>query len=220
MKNIKNLLVIIVMVFIGTFFTSMSVDAASFEVMKEDVEKGEGVVYNPVLNRVMTTGETEEFISIVENEMAKSHILESTIDIFDINVSASSGADLGIFKDVVEINDTPIISTFGAKPPVKTHLLKEPLPYSSQPFSGSGTRYSGKFFYFKNYYKVYLFGVRAEIDTFYFHTRANRNLSPYRRYVVPVSSKYVFFPSRSYKGDLQGYFSTTNPLKGSRYFIK
>lgn len=84
-----------------------------------------------------------------------------------------------------EVNDVPMIMPRGATIP---QTSKYP-PYESAKFSGTGWRYSGYRFIFKDYKKDYLFGVTAIVDSFLFYTFVPQvgYGSTTRSYVVPAT---------------------------------
>lgn len=88
--------------------------------------------------------------------------------------------------------------------------------YKSDPFSGSGWRYSGYYFNFKDYVANPSFGVRVNGDSFNFITR--RNTAKVASYAVNPDGKFHYYPSTN-SGNLNGYFSTLDPVSGSYYEI-
>ena len=195
----------------------MVVDAATFESMKENIESGDGVVYNPEFNRIMTNEESSEFIKIIETEKEEQNISNVTPEMYAQafeNVTSSENLDMNIN------NSAPLMQTqtFGGGLPATSYTLTG-LEYRSNVFSGSGWRYSGYYFKFSNYNANYLFGVKAEADSFYFTTRRNSNFSQAYQVVVQANRTYVYFPSTDRGQPLNGFFSTQNPLSGTRYWI-
>ncbi|MFS7398393.1 hypothetical protein [Carnobacterium maltaromaticum] len=196
----------------------MNVDAATFESMKKNIESGDGVVYNPEFNRIMTDEETSEFIKIIETEKEAQNISSVTPEIYTQafeNIASSENLDVHSNNTT---NSGPLVQTFGGGLPT-TPYMPTGLEYRSNVFSGSGWRYSGYYFKFSNYNANYLFGVKAEADSFYFTARRNSNFSQAYQVVVQANRAYVYFPSTDRGQPLNGFFSTQNPLPGTRYWI-
>lgn len=196
----------------GFFFTSDTVNAASFETMKEYVEKDEGLIYNPELGGVMAKEDSIEFVDFIETEKENLNTDEVTPTMYEKAYKSLKSAE--IVEGTKDL-DSSIIQQRGVKAPTKVAYP----PHNSNAFSGAGWRYSNIRFAFSNYNKDYLFGVRAYKDTFYFTTYTNGNYYYVAQHVVPVSLQYVFYPATDRGRNLNGYFSTYNPVVGSRYYI-
>lgn len=197
----------------GWLVREETVSAATFESMKEHVEAGEGSIYNPISNEVMGQERSLKYIEFIEEateESVNQEVLEE-VQIEAFNETKSTN------PEKIEALEVPKVSNFvrGMSPPHN----KRPIyldnihePYGSSPFSGSGWRFSGQRFSFRNVQRNPYFGVRAYRDTFTFFD------GMYNRF-VPISNNFVYYPSNFRGSPLVGYFATWNPINGSRYFI-
>ncbi|MGX7265353.1 hypothetical protein [Enterococcus crotali] len=197
----------------GLVLSVQTSEAASYESMKKNVEEGTGLIYNPEIDGIMTQEGSLEVIEAIEEEIRDLNIEEPTQEIYDEVFSSIKNVE------VIETAEKslPPFMTFAAGAPRDNQTAW--IPYNSQEFSGSGWRYSGYQFKFKDYNANPKFGVRATKDSFYFYTVIPGNNSFLRRHTVNANMDWVYFPSKSGSAKLQGYFATYNPVKGSRYYI-
>lgn len=189
-------------------------DAATFDDMKDEVQNNGGVIYHPELARDMTVEEAANYIDIIEEEQSK---LQTTLVTTEIQEKALK-AVASKATSVTEITSIPVqipILTRGTSVPTKKYTLTGKT-YTSNLFSGSGWRFSELYFVFDNYVNNPYFGVRSIGDGFNFHRRNNQ--MEVAKDAVEVSNSFRFFPSYS-GANLNGYFSTWNPVSGSYYEI-
>ncbi|MGM0219476.1 hypothetical protein IGI43_002597 [Enterococcus sp. AZ126] len=194
---------------VGLVLGSTSANAASFEDVKGLVESGEGLIYNPVSDGILTKESSVEFVQLIESENENSNkdiseimdnAYEETVDLETIPAEKSE--------------KLPLIQPRGANIPTKL-LNIDDLPtkqYDSNPFSASGWRYGEVKLKFRNSAANPYFAVRATKDSFYFYTNA-------ARHTIPANGGFVLYPARKDGYGLWGYFATYNPVKGSRYFV-
>lgn len=197
----------------GLILGTHTSEAASFESMKKNVEEGTGLIYNPELDGIMTQEGSLEVIEAIEEERQDLNIEEPTQEMYDEAFSSVKNVE------VIETTEKtlPSFMPFAATAPRDNQTAW--IPYNSAEFSGSGWRYSGSQFKFRDYNANPMFGVRATKDSFYFYTVMPGNNSFLRSNVVDANRDWVYFPSKSGSARLQGYFATYNPVKGSRYYI-
>lgn len=192
---------------------SENASAASFESMKENVDNGEGLVYNPISEGFMTEESSKKYVEIIEKKLlenqeeAKEDILpevmeETYVETQDLEVLASE-----------TLPEPPAITSRGANIPTATRFLDErPMNTGSNIFSGSGWRYSGYRFTFRNMRANPYFAVVVSGDSFYFH-----NIYGGKEPVYPGYTYY--FDSVKPGAAFLTYFSTLNPVYGSKYYI-
>ncbi|EOH98154.1 hypothetical protein UAY_02401 [Enterococcus moraviensis ATCC BAA-383] len=197
----------------GLILSTNTSEAASYESMKKNVEEGTGLIFNPEIDGIMTQESSLEIIEAIEEEIQDLNIEEPTQEIYD--EVFRSIKDLEVV-DTTEKNLPPFMP-FAAAAPRDDQTAW--IPHNSNEFSGSGWRYSGAQFKFKDYNANPKFGVRATKDSFYFYTVIPRNNSFIRKHTVNANMDWVYFPSKVGSAKLQGYFATYNPVKGSRYYI-
>lgn len=194
---------------------SEKVSAASFESMKENVNNGEGLVYNPISEGFMTETNSKEYVEIIEEKLLEKQ--EAKEDILP-KVMAEAYAetqDLEVLPSET-LPEPPAIMGRGANIPVGNirYLDLNPMPNGSAIFSGSGWRYSGYKFFFNNIRANPYFGVAVTGDSFYFHNIYGRKDPVYPGYTY-------YFPTVPPHGGISHstYFSTLNPVYGSKYYI-
>lgn len=214
-KNlVSKVLAVGVVGMIGLTLGTVSSEAATFEDMKDNVEIGNGWIYNPESNNIMGNEASKEFIEFVEEE-ADNLNKEVTQEIFE--------AAFESLEDTRDIVEQPIDLSLSVIQPRGAYVPTTPKAidggYGSQPFSGSGWRYSGFLAVFNNYGANPFYGVRATGDSFNFHLQTNGNYIPTSKHVVPANGGYLYYPSKDRGVALNGYFSTYFPVNGSRYFI-
>ncbi|MCB5953666.1 hypothetical protein [Enterococcus sp. CWB-B31] len=200
----------------GLTIGAVNSNAATFEEMKENVESDNGWIYNPESDTIMGNEASKQFIEIVETGLENSNDENVTQEMFE------SAFDL--LEDTDDVIDKPFDPTAGLIQPRGVYVPTQPkaVPstgYQSNEFSGAGWRYSGFLFVFNDYNANPFFGVRATKDSFNFHLQTNGNYYPTSKHVVPANGGYLYYPSRSGGKNLNGYFSTYNPVNGSRYYI-
>lgn len=190
---------------------TVGVDAASFEDMKEHVESGEGQVYNPISNEIMDEEKSLEYVqyieAAVENPDSEEIPEETQIAAF---VETMSDNPVQLQEEAI----FPPKMARGAAPPTGKPVIVDDLPkaYQSNPFSGSGWRFSGLRFTVRNVSLNPYFGVRAYLDTFTFFNGMHDVF-------VPVSGSFVYTISNFRGSPFVGYFATWNPVTNSRYYI-
>jgi len=210
----KNFVTLFSLLFAFFLFLSVSsVNAATFEQLKEDVRNDTGVVYNPELARDMTKEEALSYVSVVEIELLKKHSSLVTEEIQDRAYKyvafGSSSAEKMSEKDF------PILPQ-GTSIPTSSYTLNGAI-YTSEGFSGSGMRYSGYCFVYGDYSSHPQFGVRANKAAFTFITR--RGTTQVGSYSVSKDDGFHFYPSTN-SGNLNGYLSISNPPTGCNYDIR
>lgn len=210
----KKILVIGICLFCSIVLSEKA-SAASFESMKENVENGDGLVYNPISEGFMTKENSKEYVNIIEEKLLENQE-ETKEDILpEVMVEAyEETSDLEVLPSET-LPEPPAIMTRGASIPVTTRYLDvQPMPNGSSIFSGKGWRYSGYRFWFNNVKANPLFGVSVTGDSFYFH-----NIFGGKEAVYPGYTYY--FPTVPNGGGVSRttYFSTLNPVYGSKYYI-
>lgn len=210
MKNLGlKLLSVGLLAGVGLFFNSSDTNAASFDNAKELVESGEGLIYNPVSDGVLTKESSIEFIELVEAEQENSN--KEISEIMDSTYVET--ASLEVIPEVK--NDKfPLIQPRGGNIPTG-YLNIDDLPgqqYTSNPFSASGWRYGEVRLKFRNSAANPYFAVKATKDSFSFQTSATRH-------EIPANGPYLLYPARKDGYGLWGYFATYYPVNGSRYYI-
>lgn len=193
---------------------SSHANAASFEDMKQNVENGNGLVYNPISDGLMTNESSIQYINILDESIQSS--TATTEELMDKAYEKTKNLEL-----VPDTNTkvVPEISTRGANPPSYDKVIYlDTIPggqYTSEAFSGSGWRYGGYYFSFKNFIANPYFGVSVSGDSFEFRDAyggynavyPNRNIAYYPSYVKGGGASRF------------GLFRTLNPISGSRYYI-
>jgi hypothetical protein len=212
-KLLKKVTLFSVVGCMGLILSAHTSEAASYESMKKNVEEGTGLIYNPEIDGIMTQEGSREVIEALEEEIQDLNIEEPTQEIYDEVFSSIKNVE------VIETTEKTLLPfmPFAAGAPRDNQTAW--IPYNSKEFSGSGWRYSGAQFKFRDYNANPKFGVRATKDSFYFYTVIPGNNSFLRRHEVGANLDWVYFPSKSGSAKLQGYFATYNPVKGSRYYI-
>ena len=199
----------------GLVLVANDVSAATFESMKEHVEKGNGVIFNPVSEAVMTKESSLEFVQIIEEEKNIEKSEEVTTKMMNYAYEETKSATVLPKEEIIKDSLESLVQSRGASRPTNVNYIEwlPSLPHASNPFSASGWRYSDVNYTFYNADANPYFGVRATLDSFYFHT-------PRGQYVVPANGSFMYVPSKTINGGkMAGYFSTYNPVKGSRYYI-
>ncbi|WP_339101943.1 hypothetical protein [Candidatus Enterococcus clewellii] len=214
----KKLLLVVAFSLFSFTLMSSSAQAASFEDMKEHVQSGEGAIFNPISEEIMTEDDALDYIEFIES---KQENLNTTEVLPEVNIAAFEAVtdpediqSSDIFDDIT----ASMIQPFGAHVPTQFYDLVGPI-YPSNGFSGSGWRYSGFHFRFRDYAANPYFGVRAEKDSFYFNNRRNGDNRGLARYVIPANGQFLYYSSSFNGYTLNGFFSTLDPVSGSRYFI-
>lgn len=185
-------------------------EAASYQDMKKHVESGEGLVYNPISMEVMDKEKSMDYIEYIEEAQEPSSNGEVSDE---IQMAAFNETKTPDSMRLENGNPLPKIRPRGAYVPTTIKYIDNlSKPYESDRFSGSGWRFSGTQFAFKNVTANPYFGVRAYLDTFtYFDGMYDR--------FVPISNNFVYYLSHFRGSPLAGYFATWNPVNGSRYYI-
>ncbi|WP_271497171.1 hypothetical protein [Enterococcus sp. 5H] len=195
-------------------------EAASLDDMKATIKEGEGLVYNSVSKGIMTEEGSIEFVEVIEDSLDESDTNVITEDIID-----QAFEDTKFEKTLVPEEEVPPLITprVASKPGPNSYKNLDGLqsPYPSGLFTGSGWQYSGYRFKFNNYGANPLFGLKAEKDSFYFHTFLLWGDNARESIVVPANGQWIFTKSSSAQGygPLYGYFATYNPVKNARYYI-
>lgn len=197
-------------------------EAANLEEMKESIEAGEGLVYNPISEGIMTKEGSSEFVNTVEAILEESNTEEITDEITDQAFEETSSiSTLETEKPLI-----PSVTTRVATPPgPNSYYSLTGKEYRSNPFTGSGWQYSGYRFKFAdhNWAANPFYGVRAEGDSFYFRTALIWTSSGYtgETVVVPANGPWIYVKSQSSMGygGYYGYFYTLNPVRNCRYAI-
>ncbi|MCA5014592.1 MULTISPECIES: hypothetical protein [unclassified Enterococcus] len=210
-------------VFGATFFLfGTQSEAASLEQMKNSIEAGEGMVYNPVSNGILTEESSIKFVSVLEEALAEGDTETVTEDMLSQafqETSSSSDLEVEEAKEPQTPTIAPMVATIPGIYNIN-YLTKE---YPSNPFTGTGWQYSGMRFAFKDTVANPFFGLRAEKDSFNFVYQSLGGTYPHATVYVPANGKWIYSPSVSKPqfGSLTyvGYFSTYNPVYGCRYFI-
>lgn len=205
---------------IGIYFGVEKAEAASLEDMKDTIKEGDGLVYNSVSKGVMTEEGSKEFVEALEDYLAESETNVVTDAIMDQAFEETK------FERTLEpeVEDSPSITprvSYKPGPNSYKNLDGLQLPYPSGLFTGTGWQYSGYRFKFNNYGANPLFGLKAEKDSFYFHTFLLWGDNARESIVVPANGQWIFTKSSSAQsyGPLYGYFATYNPVKNARYYI-
>lgn len=224
MRN-KFSFLLISFAFGGILLLGIQGEAATLEDLKESVEEGKGVVYNPISEGIMTEEGSVEFVNAIENILEESTSEEITDEIKNQAYEETSLAS-NLETDVPDLPEFPTITSRVATRPGENsyYFLKNGNVYRSNPFTGSGWQYSGFRFRFSNSVENPFFGVRAEGDSFNFRTNqvwSAGNPSYDNGFVVQANAKWIYAPSYSSMGygPYYGYFSTHNPVNNCRYFI-
>lgn len=192
---------------------SENASAASFESMKENVNNGEGLVYNPISEGFMTEESSKEYVEIIEKKLlenqeeVKEDILPEVMEETYVETQ-----DLEVI-DSETLSEPPVdMSRRASKPTAVRYLDEIPMDKGSGIFSGSGWRYSGYYFRFRNTKANPYYAVAVSGDSFYFH-----NIYKGKDPVYPGYTYY--FDSTKPGTNFPAYFSTYNPVYGSRYYI-
>ncbi|EPI11334.1 hypothetical protein D358_00341 [Enterococcus faecalis RP2S-4] len=197
----------------GLCIGSTNVSAASYDDMKTEVETNGALVYNPISDRIMSNDESKEYVNFIEENKTKIYAVSDSQNLYDAAYLAVGSEGKTVSNSDI-IDDSLQPQLYGASIPTNFYYLNS--IYESSSFSGSGWRYSEYRFRFHNYGANPYFGVRAIADSFNFVLSRNTNNSQVGSYVVPASGSYVYYGSSG----LNGYFSTYNPIRGSRYYIQ
>jgi hypothetical protein len=163
----------------------------------------------------MTEENSKEYVDIIEEKLLENQE-EVTEDVLP-EVMAEAYMET---KDLEVVPSEPLpepsgIMTRGANKPTASRLLDvQPMPGGSNIFSGSGWRYSGYSFFFRDIRANPYFGVSVTGDSFNFH-----NIFGGKDAVYPGYTYY--FPTVPTHGGASRYtyFSTYNPVYGSKYYI-
>ncbi|MDR3241517.1 MAG: hypothetical protein LBT37_05045 [Lactobacillaceae bacterium] len=220
--------------------------AASIAQMQANVSADTGAIYSEELGRDMTKDEAKLYFDTVHQEQSKlglpadqvpENVDKAARQAVEKSTKEAKGADQVVVKHVKADKkaDSPVVKHLKADKKVTKTLLSQkngqPLSgtsiptdaktlngetYKSEPFSGDGWRYSGYYFQYKDYVANPSFGVRVNNDSFNFITR--RNTAKIGSYVVQPDGKFHYYPSTN-AGNLNGYFSTLDPVGGSYYEI-
>lgn len=182
--------------------------------MINSVKAGEGVVYNPVSESVLTNEGSLEFVESLESKINNIDYENVPNEILkEAYIETQSSESYALEKEV----NLPLIQPRASSVPTTTKYLENGESYTSDQFSGSGWRYSGVKFRFRDWQSNPYFAVKATKDSFYFH------VTVVGRYVVPKDGAYLWYPARLDEPGsttvLTGYFSTYNPINGARYYI-
>ncbi|MBP1044924.1 hypothetical protein I6N96_01430 [Enterococcus sp. BWM-S5] len=194
-------------------------EAASLEEMKNSIEEGEGMVYNPISKGILTKEGSTEFVTALENALAEE---DTEIITEDIMVQAFLETSSASTLEVKE-PETPKIAPRVATIPGIWNIKYLTSEYRSNTFTGSGWQYSGMRFAFKDTVANPFFGVRAEKDSFNFTYQVIGGSYAHESIYVPANASWVYAPavSKPQFGSMAyaGYFSTYNPVINSRYYI-
>lgn len=220
MKKV-NIFLIGVSILGGLMFSfSMKSEAATLEEMKENIEGGDGLVYNPISEGIMDHEGSVEFVKSVESLMVEENSTEITDAITDqafeeTSLETTIKAEVPLIKGV-----TPYVAT---PPGPNSYYNLTGKQYRSNPFTGSGWQYSGYRFKFADGYwnANPFYGVRAEGDSFYFATSQIYGTYDIETVIVPANGSWIYVKSGSSMGygGYYGVFSTLNPARNSRYAI-
>lgn len=214
----KSLLLSIATLGIGMCVVTVHPHAASIEQMKANVNADTGAIFSEELGRDMTKSEAGLYFETVSQEQHKLGLSTSQVTP-EIDKAArqvvAENAKKPVHNTKTKLNFKPDNLLLGTSIPTEAKTLTGST-YKSDPFSGSGWRYSGYYFNFKDYAANPSFGVRVNGDSFNFITR--RNTAKVASYAVNPDGKFHYYPSTN-SGNLNGYFATLDPVSGSYYEI-
>lgn len=220
MKKVSNFLIGISILGTLVFSFNMESYAASLEEMKENIEDGEGLVYNPISEGVMDKEGSVEFVKSVESLMMEKNSVEVTDEITDEAFEETSSETTVQVEEPLNTGVTPYVAT---PPGPNSYYNLTGQQYRSNPFTGSGWQYSGYRFKFADGHWAAnpFYGVRAEGDSFYFSTYLIWGGNPSATVVVPANGSWIYVKSASSMGygGYYGVFSTLNPVRNCRYAI-
>lgn len=205
----KKFLTLLTFGFISMFVT-INAHAASFEDMADHVESGSGLVYNPISKGLMTKESSIEYLKIAKENLGSTNAenndhLDKILDNAYVKTK-----NLKVIPNSEQKGASNMLR--GSSIPTEPYYL-DGIVYSSSLFLGSGWRYGGYRFLFRDYNKNPYFGVAATKHSFNFYIVIGDPV------VVPADGVYRYYPSHGVSV-IKPYFSTYIPISGSRYYIQ
>lgn len=219
----KALATLAVVIGVGVLFSGGSAEAASFDQMRNLVETEQGVLLHPKLGWKLTQEEALSFYQTIDTELhnrgTSTVTKEMEMKAYDAIALSwkAAGIDRESFLNTNPALDVPIDkSTRGVSIPTREKVLTGGT-YTSDTFSGAGTRYSGYYFTFDNYAVNPYFAIRVNHDSMTGVTR----LGTAQVATLDIYPDGQFQGmSSSLNGNLNCYIMTVNPIGGSFYEIQ